>query len=107
MHNVHRGHNQREEQRIRRSGPSEEEQRDGATFADAADAQSLDLNHATVPQLEAIDDLGPELARAIVERRVHHGHFTSWEQLNEVEGMNAEKLVALQRAARLAGTTAS
>jgi DNA uptake protein ComE-like DNA-binding protein len=105
MHNVHRGHHQREEQRIRRSGPTEEEQRDGATFADAADAQNLDLNHATVSQLEAIDDLGPELAIAIVERRVHQGHFTSWEQLNEVEGMTSQKLTTLQRAARLAGTT--
>lgn len=74
MHNVHRGQNQREEQRAHRSGPSEEEQRDGAACTDAGEAQTLDLNHATIPQLEALDALGPALARAIVERRVHHGH---------------------------------
>lgn len=107
MHNVHRGQSQREGQRMHRSGPSDEEQRDGATFGDGADAQALDLNHATIPQLEAIDALEPALARAIVERRVHHGHFTRWEQLSEIEGMTAQKLEELQRVARLAGSGAS
>lgn len=104
MHNVHRGSHQREEQRQHRSGPSDEEQRDGAAAADLADAQVLDLNHATIPQLEAVDALGPALARAIVERRVHQGHFTRWEQLSDVEGMTDEKLAALQRVARLPET---
>lgn len=102
MHNIHRGREKREEHRISRSGVSEEEQ--GEVFgATAAELQALDLNHATAAQLAVIDEVEPELAQAIVERRVHHGHYTGWEELAQLPGMTEQKLLCIQRAARLGG----
>lgn len=100
MHNVNRGRERREGQRVSRSGPSEEDQ-SAFVGTTGTDMQSVDLNHATALQLEAIDELGPELARALVEHRVHHGHFTSWDQVASIAGMDQEKVAALQRAARI------
>jgi len=102
MHNVQRGREKREERRISRSGIDEATQGDvfGAT---PAEMQSLDLNHATAAQLAAIEDIEPELAQAVVEHRVHHGHYTSWEELAQLPGMTEEKLLQIQRAARLGG----
>ena len=102
MHNVDRNRAKREERRISRSGSGEEEQ--GAVFGStAAELQALDLNHATAPQLAVIEDIEPALAQAIVEHRVHHGHYTSWEQLAQLPGMTEQKLLQIQRAARLGG----
>jgi competence protein ComEA len=102
MHNVHRGRENREQRRISRSGLSEEEQTDAAILT-GADAQSLDLNHATAAQLASVDGLDLALAQVIVERRVHHGHYVSWDELAELPGMTDEALQALQRTARLGG----
>jgi len=102
MQNVHRGREKREQHRISRSGIAEEQQ-DDAFGLTIADAQSLDLNHATAQQLAAVDGLSAELARAIVEHRVHHGHYESWDDLARVSGMTDEHLIALQRAARIGG----
>jgi DNA uptake protein ComE-like DNA-binding protein len=91
-----------ESQRVWHSGPTDADQAGLGTEADQADAQSLDLNHVTEQQLGAVDALGPELRRTIVEHRVHHGHYTSWDQLEKLPGMDRQKLTALQRAARIA-----
>jgi hypothetical protein len=102
MHNVHRGREKREERRISRSGPAEEDQDD--TFgATGADAQSVDLNHATAQQLASIEGVEAELANTIVEHRVSHGHYTGWDELAELPGMSDEALHQIQRAARLGG----
>jgi len=98
MQNVNRG--TREERRHARSGVSEEGQRD-TPGTSGADEQSLDLNHATAVQLAAIDGVGEQLAQALVQHRVHYGHFTSWEQLAEVPGLGQDQVAALRRAARL------
>jgi DNA uptake protein ComE-like DNA-binding protein len=91
------------ERRARRSGPSEESQGDSALGADVLESQNLDLNHATLAQLCAVDGLTDELAEVILERRVKQGHYTSWDELAELPGMDEEKLRALARAARLSG----
>jgi len=98
MHNVNKG--KHDERRTPHSGVTEEAQA-GDLGTSGADEQSFDLNHATAAQLAAIDELGVQLAEAIIQQRVHHGHFTSWDQLAEVPGMGPPQLVALQRAARL------
>jgi DNA uptake protein ComE-like DNA-binding protein len=108
MHNVDRGRDRRTERRITRSGPADEEQSDSMSLgADMVDAQIMDLNHATLPELEAIDELGPTLARAIIEQRVRQGHFTSWDQVASIAGMDQAKLAAVQLAARLPGPAAA
>lgn len=102
MHNVHRGREKREERRIPRSEPAEEEQDDilGAT---ATDAQSVDLNHATALQLASIEGVEAVLANTIVEHRVSHGHYTGWDELAALPGMSDVALHQIQRAARLGG----
>jgi len=91
-----------ESTRVRHSGPTEEEQHDELGDFSAEDAQALDLNHATVEQLAAVDEIGLEMAETIVQQRVHQGHFLRWEDLHKVPGLSMSQLQALQRAARIA-----
>lgn len=102
MHNVNRGRDRREEGRAGRSGPDDEAQ--GDIFgASGAELQSIDLNHATAAQLMTIDGLEPALATAIVDHRVHNGHFTNWDELARVQGVTDELLIEIQRATRIGG----
>lgn len=60
----------------------------------------IDLNTATVQQLDTLPGVGPVTAAAIVAWREHHGKFTSVDQLGEVDGIGPgrlEKLRALVR----------
>ncbi|MGY1738505.1 ComEA family DNA-binding protein [Geodermatophilus sp. SYSU D00684] len=53
----------------------------------AAPAGPLDLNVATVADLDALPGIGPVLAQRIVDHRGQHGRFTSVEQLDDVPGI--------------------
>ena len=52
-----------------------------------APAGPLDLNTATVADLDALPGLGPVLAQRIVDHREQHGRFASVEQLDDVPGI--------------------
>jgi competence protein ComEA len=52
----------------------------------------LDLNQATVEQLDALPGVGPTTAQAIVDYRSRHGPFTSVDDLLQVRGIGAAKL---------------
>ncbi|HEX9970116.1 MAG TPA: helix-hairpin-helix domain-containing protein, partial [Acidimicrobiales bacterium] len=60
----------------------------------------VDLNTATVEQLEALPGVGPSIARAIVEHRTRHGRFRSVEDLLDVPGIGESKLNALRQRVR-------
>jgi competence protein ComEA len=47
----------------------------------------LDLNKATVADLDALPGIGPVLAQRIVDHRTAHGPFASVEQLDDVSGI--------------------
>ena len=47
----------------------------------------LDLNAATVADLDALPGIGPVLAQRIVDHRAAHGPFTSVDQLDDVSGI--------------------
>jgi DNA uptake protein ComE-like DNA-binding protein len=83
-----------------RSGPSEEEQTSppGVT---SAELQLVDLNHTTERELCAVDELDPKLVHALINYRVHHGHFESWQDLTKVPGIEARDVASLQRIARI------
>ncbi|MGP3957293.1 ComEA family DNA-binding protein [Nonomuraea sp. 3N208] len=62
----------------------------GSPAADPA-AAILDLNSATIEQLEQLPGVGEVLAARITEFRDSHGGFTSVEQLREVNGIGPRK----------------
>lgn len=70
---------------------------DGAGMrGEQARAPPVDLNTATVEQLDSLPGIGPATAHAIVEFRKQHGRFRSVAQLLEVRGIGEAKLAALR-----------
>lgn len=62
----------------------------GAGGPGAASSGPLDLNAATVEQLDGLPGVGPVLAGRIIEWRTAHNGFTSVEQLREVKGLGGK-----------------
>lgn len=58
----------------------------------AAFAQSVDINTATVEELQALQGIGPKKAAAIVEYRKLHGPFKSVDDLAQVPGIGGKTL---------------
>jgi competence protein ComEA len=56
----------------------------------------LDLNTATVADLDALPGIGPVLAQRIVDHRTAQGRFTSVEQLDDVDGIGPAIYAELQ-----------
>jgi competence protein ComEA len=70
----------------------------GSGTAGAATSGPVDLNTATLEQLEALPGVGPVLAQRILDWRTQHGSFTSVEQLDEVSGIGPAKFAQLRGA---------
>lgn len=62
---------------------------------------AVDLNTATVEQLDALPGVGPVTAAAIVAWRDAHGKFTSVDQLGEVDGIGPARLDKLRALVRV------
>lgn len=56
----------------------------------------LDLNQADATALEALDGIGPSLARAIVADRARLGPFRSIEDLDRVRGIGPSRIAKLR-----------
>ena len=63
----------------------------------------VDLNTATLEQLDALPGVGPVTATAIVEWRSTHGAFASVDQLAEVDGIGPARLQRLRALVTVAG----
>lgn len=61
-----------------------------------AGESSLDVNAATVKQLEALPGIGKEIAKRIVEYREAKGPFKSLDDLQHVKGIGKAKLAKIQ-----------
>jgi competence protein ComEA len=61
----------------------------------------LDLNTATVEQLQELPGVGPVLARRIVDHRTQHGGFRGVEQLREVSGIGERRFAELKDLVRV------
>ena len=74
-----------------------------ATAASGATAPGvpLDLNTATVEQLDELDGIGPATAKQIVAYREAHGGFGSVEELDQVPGIGETRLAALREKVRV------
>jgi len=59
--------------------------------------EALDLNTASVQELEMFSDLGDELARRIIEYRHAHGPFRSVDELRNIPGVSRKLTEELKR----------
>jgi competence protein ComEA len=64
-------------------------------------AQMINLNTATVQQLDTLPGVGPVMAAAIVAWRQANGKFTSVDQLGEVDGIGPGRLQKLRPLVRV------
>jgi len=64
--------------------------------AGATTGGPIDLNTATVTQLEDLPGVGPVLAQRIIEWRTEHRRFTSVDELQEISGVGEKKFESLK-----------
>jgi competence protein ComEA len=61
----------------------------------------VDLNTATMPDLDALSGIGPVLAQRILDWRAQNGRFTSVEELAEVSGIGEATLERIRAQVRV------
>ena len=67
----------------------------------AAPGVPLNLNTATLEQLDTLDGIGPATAQQILEYREEHGGFGSVEELDQVPGIGEKRLATLREKVRV------
>ena len=72
---------------------------DGSTIA--SDSGPVDLNRATLEQLETLPGVGPSIASAIVDHRERHGPFATVDELVDVRGIGPARLDQLRTLVRV------
>ena len=64
--------------------------------AGASPSAPVDLNSATVEQLDALPGIGPVTAQKIVDYRTEHGPFTSVDDLDAIPGIGPARIENLR-----------
>lgn len=70
-------------------------------------AGGLDLNRATLDELDRLPGIGPAKAKAIIDTRERLGGFRSVEQLDDVTGIGAKTLERLRPYVKVEGAAAT
>ena len=68
----------------------------GAAAAAPAEGQPLNLNTATLEQLDTLSGIGPATAQKILDFREEVGGFGSIEELGEIPGIGDKRLASLR-----------
>ena len=68
----------------------------GATAPEPVPGQPLNLNTATLEQLDTLSGIGPLTAQKILEYREELGGFGSIEELGEIPGIGEKRLASLR-----------
>jgi competence protein ComEA len=68
----------------------------GAPGGSPSASAPVDLNSATVEQLDALPGVGPVTAQKIVDYRTEHGPFTSVDDLDAIPGIGAARIENLR-----------
>jgi competence protein ComEA len=69
--------------------------------APTAPGVPLNLNMATIEQLDELDGIGPATAQQILDYREANGGFGSVEELNQVPGIGEKRLASLREQVRV------
>ena len=56
----------------------------------------IDLNSATLEELQTLPGVGPSTAQAIIDHRTEHGKFLRIEDLMEVRGIREKRFAKLK-----------
>ena len=67
----------------------------------AAPDQAVNLNTATLEQLDTLDGVGPATAQKILDYRAEHGGFGSVDELDQIPGIGEKRLAALRDRVRV------
>ncbi|GAA3560165.1 ComEA family DNA-binding protein [Kribbella ginsengisoli] len=62
----------------------------------ATSTTPVDLNTATLAQLDSLPGVGPVLAQRILDWRTEHGRFTTTDELQEIPGVGPKKFESLK-----------
>jgi competence protein ComEA len=68
----------------------------GATGGAASPSAPVDLNSASVEQLDSLPGIGPVTAQKIVDYRTEHGPFTSVDDLDAIPGIGPARIENLR-----------
>lgn len=75
-------------------------------WAEAAGSK-IDINSASLEQLESVKGVGPDLAQNILTYKKDHGAFKTLDDLGNVKGVGKVRLEALREAFTVGSTPSS